>query len=97
MTAPATGDPGTEPQTTPTAGASLVIWLLVGSAFVMILNETIMSVALPALIEDLRISVTTAQWLTSGFLLTMAVVIPITGFLLYRFPPWQVYITSSLR
>jgi len=96
MTAPATGDPGTEPQTTPTAGASLVIWLLVGSAFVMILNETIMSVALPALIEDLRISVTTAQWLTSGFLLTMAVVIPITGFLLQRFPPRRVYLTSML-
>lgn len=101
MTGPATGqhdaDPAEpEPQPTPAAGASLVIWLLVGSAFVMILNETIMSVALPVLIADLGISVSTAQWLTSGFLLTMAVVIPITGFLLQRFPPRRVYLTSML-
>lgn len=99
MTGPATGAPDAEPavpQTTPAAGASLVIWLLVGSAFVMILNETIMSVALPVLIADLGITVSTAQWLTSGFLLTMAVVIPITGFLLQRFPPRRVYLASML-
>ncbi|HYH30788.1 MAG TPA: DHA2 family efflux MFS transporter permease subunit [Pseudonocardia sp.] len=76
------------------ASPGLVIALLVGSAFVMILNETIMSVALPALIADLGITVGTAQWLTSGFLLTMAVVIPITGFLLQRFPPRRIYLTS---
>ena len=74
--------------------ASLVIWLLVGSAFVMILNETIMSVALPTLITNLDVTVGTAQWLTSGFLLVMAVVIPITGFLLQRFPPRAVYLAS---
>lgn len=41
-----------------------------------------MIVALPYLIGDLDVSATTVQWLTSGFLLTMAVVIPTTGFLL---------------
>jgi DHA2 family lincomycin resistance protein-like MFS transporter len=60
----------------------------------MILNETIMSVALPALILDLQVSAGTAQWLTSGFLLTMAVVIPMTGALLQRFPPRGVYLAS---
>ncbi|MCE3552224.1 DHA2 family efflux MFS transporter permease subunit [Pseudonocardia sp. RS11V-5] len=74
--------------------ASTVVWLLVGSAFVMILNETIMSVALPVLVTDLDIGVGTAQWLTSGFLLTMSVVIPITGFLLQRLTPRTVYLTS---
>ncbi|MFC5949283.1 MDR family MFS transporter [Pseudonocardia lutea] len=74
--------------------ASTVVWLLVGSAFVMILNETIMSVALPVLVTDLDISVGTAQWLTSGFLLTMSVVIPITGFLLQRLTPRTVYLVS---
>lgn len=78
----------------PPPNASLAIALLVGSAFVMILNETIMSVALPALVADLHVTIGTAQWLTSGFLLTMAVVIPITGFLLQRYTPRQVYLAS---
>lgn len=75
---------------------TLIISLLVGSAFVMILNETIISVALPALILDLHVSAATAQWLTSGFLLTMAVVIPMTGALLQRFPSRGIYLASML-
>lgn len=78
------------------ADPRLIISLLVGSAFVMILNETIMSVALPALIADLQISAGTAQWLTSGFLLTMAVVIPTTGFLIQRFAARAIYLTSMV-
>ncbi|QEM44671.1 DHA2 family efflux MFS transporter permease subunit [Mycolicibacterium grossiae] len=76
--------------------ATMIIGLLVGSAFVMILNETIMSVALPALIVDLGVSAGTAQWLTSGFLLTMAVVIPMTGAVLQRFPARSIYLVSML-
>ncbi|MFP5022831.1 MDR family MFS transporter [Pseudonocardia phyllosphaerae] len=91
-TEPSTG-PAPETQRLP-AGAPLIIGLLVGSAFVMILNETIMSVALPALIVDLHVAPSTVQWLTSGFMLTMAVVIPITGYLLQRFPPRKVYLAS---
>ena len=72
----------------------LVLGLLVASAFVMILNETIMSVALPPLIGELGVAATTVQWLTSGFLLTMAVVIPTTGFLLQRITPRQVFLAS---
>jgi DHA2 family lincomycin resistance protein-like MFS transporter len=43
---------------------------------------------------DLEIGASTAQWLTSGFLLTMAVVIPTTGYLLQRFPPRAIYLAS---
>jgi MFS transporter, DHA2 family, lincomycin resistance protein len=75
-------------------GAGSVIWLLVGAAFVMILNETIMGVALPVLIRDLAVPAATAQWLTSGYMLTMAVVIPVTGFLLQRYPPRGVFLTA---
>lgn len=62
----------------------LVIALLLVSAFVVILNETIMGVAVPHLMVDLGVTASAAQWLTTGFLLTMAVVIPITGYLLQR-------------
>jgi DHA2 family lincomycin resistance protein-like MFS transporter len=79
-------------QAAPRSG--LLIGVLVLSAFVMILNETILSVALRVLTVDLSVPTTTAQWLTSGFLLAMAVVIPTTGFLLDRFTPRQVFIFS---
>ncbi|MFD1213719.1 DHA2 family efflux MFS transporter permease subunit [Arthrobacter sp. GCM10027362] len=62
-----------------------VIRLLLAATFVVILNETIMSVALSELMADLGITARAAQWLSTAFMLTMAVVIPVTGFLLQRF------------
>lgn len=73
---------------------SLVINLLVVSAFVVILNETVMGVAIPHLMTDLHITALAAQWLTTAFLLTMAVVIPITGFLLQRFTTRAIFIAA---
>jgi MFS transporter, DHA2 family, lincomycin resistance protein len=73
---------------------SRIIWLLLGAAFVAILNETTMGVAIPHLIGDLGITAVAAQWLTTAFMLTMAVVIPITGFLLQRFTTRAVFITA---
>lgn len=62
----------------------LVISLLLVATFVVILNETIMAVALPRLMDALGASASAVQWLTTAFLLTMAVVIPVTGFLIQR-------------
>src|SRR5690606_36558232 len=75
-------------------GGALLVGIMVVSAFVVILNETIMSVALPRLMEDLHISASTAQWLTSGFLLTMATIIPLSGFILQRFTERAVYLAA---
>ncbi|XKH52985.1 DHA2 family efflux MFS transporter permease subunit [Citricoccus nitrophenolicus] len=99
--------PATEkPQTTPAGaapptatsslppGASRVISLLVVAAFVVILNETVMSVALPNLMTEFAIGASTAQWITTAFMLTMAVVIPITGYLLTRLPLRTVFIIA---
>lgn len=69
-----------------------MIATLLVAAFVMILNETIMGVALPRLMISLRINAATAQWLTTAFLLTMAVVIPTTGFLLQRLSTRTVFL-----
>ena len=88
LTSTPLGSPATTPRTGP------VIALLVASAFVVILNETIMSVALPSLMVSLQITAATAQWLTTGYLLTMAIVIPLTGYLLQRFPLRRVYFAA---
>lgn len=72
----------------------LVIGLLLISTFVVILNETLMIVALPHLMKDLGITASAAQWLSTAFMLTMAVVIPITGFLLQRLNTRPVFILA---
>ncbi|MDN4472431.1 MDR family MFS transporter [Demequina zhanjiangensis] len=71
-----------------------VIWMLIVAAFTVILNETIMGVAIPHLMTDLGISASDAQWLTTAFLLTMAVVIPTTGFLLQKYPTRGLYLVA---
>ena len=71
-----------------------LIALLVGAAFVVILNETIMSVAIPELMGEFAVAAATAQWLTTAFMLTMAVVIPFTGWMLMRLPLRTVFIIA---
>ncbi|HUH52471.1 MAG TPA: MFS transporter, partial [Microbacteriaceae bacterium] len=83
-----------EPPVNYDARNTRVIWLLLAASFVVILNETIMSVAIPELMHDLKIDERAAQWLTTVFMLTMAIVIPITGFLLQRFNTRPVFIAA---
>ena len=85
---------GNRTDTSTERSAVLLIGVLLVAAFVVILNETILSVALPTLMTDLDITAATAQWLTSGFLLTMAIVIPITGYLMQRFTLRSIYIAA---
>lgn len=69
-----------------------IIGSLALAAFLMILNETVLTVALPSIMADLEVSAAAGQWLTTGFLLTMSVVIPTTGYLLQRFTTRSLFI-----
>ncbi|MFC7430856.1 MULTISPECIES: MDR family MFS transporter [unclassified Agrococcus] len=86
---PATGSQPVAARLRPDDKVTITVLLL--SAFVVILNETAMNVALDAIIDDLGVTERMAQWLTTGFLLTMAVVIPITGWLQQRLTTRQTY------
>lgn len=68
-----------------TSEAVAIIGVLVVSTFTVILNEMLMIVALPRVMADLDVSASTGQWLTTAYMLTMAVVIPATGFLTERY------------
>ena len=72
----------------------LVINILLVSTFVVMLNETAMSVAIPPLMDAFNAPASAAQWLTTAFLLTMAVVIPVTGFLLQRLNTRPVFLLA---
>ena len=72
----------------------VAIILLLAAVFVVFLNETFLSVALTDIDNDLHISPTLGQWLSTGFALTMAVVIPITGWLLQRLHTRPVFVMA---
>ena len=50
--------------------------------------------ALPTIVDEFHITLTTGQWLTSVFQLVMGVMVPLTGFLTKRFSTRQIVITS---
>lgn len=74
--------PAYESATTSSARTTLVLRVLTVATFVVILNETIMVTALPELMASLDVDAQAVQWLSTGFMLTMAVVIPTTGWFL---------------
>lgn len=57
---------------------------------------TALTTALPSIITDLDISVTTGQWLTSGYSLAMGIIMPLTAFLITRFPTKRLFLTGIL-
>ncbi|MBB6675479.1 DHA2 family efflux MFS transporter permease subunit [Cohnella nanjingensis] len=71
----------------------IVAALLIG-AFVAILSQTLLNVALPKMMEDLNIGPNTIQWLSTGYMLVNGVVIPVTAFLIARFSTRQLYMVA---
>ncbi|MEH3131003.1 MAG: DHA2 family efflux MFS transporter permease subunit [Mycolicibacterium neoaurum] len=69
---------------------------LMVAAFLVVFNETILAVALPSIMNDLGVSADIAQWVTSAYMLTMACVIPASGFLLRRFGVRRLFLTAMI-
>ncbi|WP_344147696.1 DHA2 family efflux MFS transporter permease subunit [Nocardioides koreensis] len=62
--------------------------------FMILVDTTIVSVATPAIIEDLHAGVNDVVWVTSAYLLAYAVPVLITGRLGDRFGPKRLYLTG---
>lgn len=69
-----------------------MIVVLLAGAFVAVLNATLLTPALPTIMADMGIASTTVQWLTSGYALTEAVVIPLAAYLMGRFSTRRLFI-----
>lgn len=68
-----------------------IIVMMVG-AFTAILNQTLMTSALPHLMREFGVTSNTAQWLSTGFMLTNGIMIPVTAFLIQRFTTRQLFL-----
>lgn len=71
----------------------IMVALLI-SGFIGMFSETALNVALSDLMKVLNITPATVQWLTTGYLLTLGILVPVSGFLLQWFTTRQLFITA---
>src|ERR1700747_181372 len=67
--------------------------VLIGSVM-SILDTTIVNVALATLSRELHSTISQIQWVVTGYMLSLAAVIPVTGWAARRFGAKQVYLVS---
>jgi EmrB/QacA subfamily drug resistance transporter len=72
----------------------IVAGVVVLGVIMSLLDTTIVSVALDSLSRDLRSPLSTIQWVSTGYLLSLAMVIPLAGWLSERFGSKRVWMVS---
>lgn len=74
----------------------VILAVLVFGTFVTVLNQTVVAPALPSVMAEMSVDASTAQWLTTGFTLVNAIMIPITAFLTDRFTTKRLFLVSMV-
>ena len=74
----------------------VMLAVLVFGTFVTVLNQTVVSPALPSIMSEMSVDAATAQWLTTGFTLVNAIMVPITAFLTDRFTTRRLFLVSMI-
>lgn len=67
---------------------------LLVAGFVGLFSETALNIALGDLKDIFEVHTTTVQWLATGYFLTLAICIPVTGILMQKFTTRQMFLTS---
>lgn len=88
MMAPESPDQGLDP------GLRNLTWILVIGALAPALDTTIVNVALASLGRELNAPVQTIQWVITGYLLAMAMAMPVTGWLVERYGGKRMWMSS---
>lgn len=70
------------------------IFILVSGGFISFFNQTLLGPAIPTIMVEYDIDASTAQWLTTIFLLVNGVMVPVTAFLIDRFTTRQLFAVS---
>lgn len=71
-----------------------MIAILFIGAFVAILNETLLNIALPAIMIEFDVNATAVQWLSTGYMLINGILIPASAFFIQRFTDKKLFITA---
>lgn len=73
---------------------AMIVGLLLAGTFIAILNQTLMITAIPLIMDEMKITANSAQWLTTVFMLVNGIMIPISAFLIERFTTRQLFISA---
>nr|WP_046214638.1 DHA2 family efflux MFS transporter permease subunit [Paenibacillus wulumuqiensis] len=73
-----------------------ILFAMLLSGFIGLFSETALNVAITPLMGLLQVGPTTIQWLTTGYLLVMGILVPISGLLLQWFTTRQLFTTSLI-
>lgn len=74
----------------------LMALVLMLGAFVGLFGETALNMALTNVMEQFSITAATAQWLTTGYLLTLAILVPVSALLVKWFTTRQLVVGGLL-
>lgn len=75
---------------------TLLIGIMLSGAFIAVLNQTVLSPALPSIMEDMGITAVEGQWLTTAFMLVNGIMIPVAAYLINHFTTRQLFLVSML-
>ncbi|MDO4205341.1 MAG: MFS transporter [Streptococcus gallolyticus] len=73
----------------------IFITILLSTTIASMLS-TALTTALTPIAKDLGVGLETGQWLTSGFSLAMGIMMPLTAYLIRRFPTRRLYLIGIL-
>lgn len=73
---------------------SWIMTILKLGTFLALLNETIINVAFSNLMAVFSVSANTVQWLTSGYMLMLGILVPITAYLMERLSTRELYLAA---
>lgn len=88
MSTPSTTDDGLD------KGLMAIAWVVVLGSIMAILDTTVVNVAINHLTQDFDTSLSTIQWVITGYMLALATVIPLTGWAAHRFGTKRLYVVS---
>lgn len=69
--------------------------VVVLGAFLALLNQTVMSPALPVIMADFAIDASTAQWIMSIYPLVSGIMVPVSAFLIDRFSTRRLFFAAT--
>lgn len=73
----------------------IMVALILG-AFFAVLNETLLNIALTTLMKEFDLTLSTVQWMATGFLMVMGIVIPASAVLVQWFTTRQLFLSVMI-